>query len=164
MSSITKVVYPGSFDPLTLGHLDVIKRAAKIFDELHIVIAESTSKSALFTPEERKDLILKSIGSMKNVKVDISPGLTVDYVKKVKAHAIIRGLRAVSDFEYELAMATMNRKLAPEIETLVIMTDEKYNYIASNTVKEVAKHGGDISQFVSKPVEAAMKKKFKGKA
>ncbi|MCC6277483.1 MAG: pantetheine-phosphate adenylyltransferase [Oligoflexia bacterium] len=162
MSKTNCAVYPGSFDPPTLGHIDIIRRAAKIFDELIVLVAESSRKAALFTPERRKSLIEESLGPVSNVKVVIHDGLTVDFVKKMKAKAIIRGLRAVSDFEYELAMATMNRKLAPDVETLIIMTDEKFHYIASHTVKEVALHGGDVSQLVPGPVVKALGELAKG--
>jgi pantetheine-phosphate adenylyltransferase len=153
-----KAVYPGSFDPPTFGHVDVIKRTLNIFRELTVVIAESSKKTALFTAAERK-VLLEKILVGKNVKVEIHRGLTVDYVKKSGAKVIIRGLRAVSDFEYELQMATMNRKLEPEIETLIIMTGEEFSYISSNAVKEVAMHGGDISKVVPPEVVEALKNK-----
>jgi pantetheine-phosphate adenylyltransferase len=156
---VVKAVYPGSFDPPTLGHLDVIQRALNIFGELTILVAESSKKTSLFTASERKDL-LENILRGKKVHVETSKGLTVDYVKKAGAKVIIRGLRAISDFEYELQMATMNRKLEPTIETLVIMTGEEFSYISSNTVKEVAMHGGDISKVVPPLVVEAVKKKL----
>jgi pantetheine-phosphate adenylyltransferase len=155
-----KAVYPGSFDPPTLGHVDVIKRSLNIFRGLTVVIAESSKKTALFTALERKTLLEEILSGM-NVKVEIHRGLTVDYVKKSGAKVIIRGLRAVSDFEYELQMATMNRKLEPEIETLIIMTGEEFSYISSNAVKEVALHGGDISKVVPTEVVDAVRKKLK---
>src|ERR1700722_10113946 len=160
MLQTVKAVYPGSFDPPTLGHIDIVERAVKIFGGLTVLVAESSRKNALFSARERKELIEASVKHIKNVNVDITEGLTVDYVRKQKGQVIIRGLRAVSDFEYELQMATMNRKLHPEIETLIIMTGESFYYIASNTVKEVAIHGGDISQLVPAPVVAAVKKKL----
>ena len=155
-------VYPGSFDPPTLGHVDVIKRALNIFGELTVLIAKSSKKTALFSPQERKELLEKIFKGQK-VLVEIHDGLTVDYVKKVGGKVIIRGLRAVSDFEYELQMATMNRKLQPSIETLVIMTGEEFSYISSNTVKEVAEHGGDISKVVPSLVNEAVQKKLKSR-
>lgn len=161
MAHAVKAVYPGSFDPPTLGHIDIIRRALRIFGEITVVVAKSSKKEGLFTAEERKKLLEQSLGDLKNVKVDIHDGLTVDYVKKNGAQVIIRGLRAVSDFEYELQMATMNRKLYPDIETLIIMTGEEYFYISSNTVKEVASHGGDISKVVPPAVVKAVKEKFK---
>jgi pantetheine-phosphate adenylyltransferase len=161
MGSQVKAIYPGSFDPPTLGHLDVIERALKIFKNLTVLIAPSPRKNPLFTAKERKALLEESLKGVKGVTVDIYDGLTVDYVRKSGGHVIIRGLRAVSDFEYEFQMATMNRKLHPEIETMVIMTGEKFYYIASNTVKEVAMHGGDISQLVPPCVIKAVQKKLK---
>ena len=143
-----------------MGHLDIIERTVKIFGGLTVLIAESSQKKCLFTSEERKILIEKSTGHLENVMVDVASGLTVDYMKRSGARVIIRGLRAVSDFEYELQMCLMNRKLNPEVETMIIMSGEKYYYIASNTVKEVAFHGGDISQLVPEPVVKAMKKKY----
>lgn len=155
-----KAIYPGSFDPPTLGHLDVIKRASKVFDHLTVLVAQSSRKSSTFTGEERKRLIEKCVEELPNVSVDIHQGLTVDYVKKADAKVIIRGLRAVSDFEYELQMATMNRKLVPDIETFIVMAAENYHYISSNTVKEVAMHKGDISKLVPAPVVEALENKF----
>lgn len=156
-------VYPGSFDPPTLGHIDIIQRAAKIFDNLVVLIAKSSKKTTLFSEDERKELLNQCLKNIKGVTVDCYDGLTVDYLEKIKGRVIIRGLRAISDFDYELQMATMNRKLNPDIETFVIMTDEKFYYIASNTVKEVAQHHGDISKLVPEPVAIALKKKFKVK-
>jgi pantetheine-phosphate adenylyltransferase len=162
MSSQTvKAVYPGSFDPPTLGHIDVIERAVKIFGALTVVVAQSSRKTALFSAQERKALIENSVKHLKNVTVDIHDGLTVDYMRNHDSNVIIRGLRAVSDFEYEFQMAATNHKLAPDIETLIIMTGENYYYIASNTIKEVALHGGDISKFVPKAVVEAVRAKIK---
>jgi len=161
MTQTIKAVYPGSFDPPTLGHIDIIERALKIFGNLTVVVAQSSRKNSLFSANERKALLQESLVGLKNVAVDVHDGLTVDYMKKNNAQVIIRGLRAISDFEYELQMATMNRKLYPEIETMIIMSGEKFYYIASNTVKEVAMHGGDISQLVPRPVVDAVKKKLK---
>jgi pantetheine-phosphate adenylyltransferase len=161
MSQLVKAVYPGSFDPPTFGHLDVIQRACKIFGTVTILIAESPRKSPLFNVDERRELLEECIKDFKNVSVDAFDGLTVDYVRKTGANAILRGLRAVSDFEYEFQMATMNRKLAPDIETLIMMTGESFYYISSNTVKEVAVHGGDISKLVPEPVVRAVRKKLK---
>ncbi len=158
-----KAVYPGSFDPPTLGHVDVIERALKIFGSITVLVAASSRKTALFTPEERKDLLIKALSKFENVNVDVHDGLTVEYAKRVGAQVIIRGLRAVGDFEYEFQMAAMNHKLYPEIETLTIMTGEKYYYVSSNTVKEVAVHRGDISQLVPEGVVEAVNKKLKSK-
>lgn len=160
MTRQIKAVYPGSFDPPTLGHIDVIRRALKIFGAITVLVAKSSTKNSLFTPAERKELLEGALKGLENVDVAIHDGLTVDYAKKINAQVILRGLRAIGDFEYEFQMATMNRKLHPEIETLTIMTGEKYYYIASNTVKEVAIHGGDISELVPPNVADAVKKKF----
>ena len=160
MRKRVKAVYPGSFDPVTLGHIDIIKRALKIFGELTVLVAESPRKNSLFTPQERKKLLEESLQNCEGATVDIFKGLTMDYAKRNGAGVVIRGLRAVSDFEYELSMATMNRKLNPEIETLVIMSGENFYYISSNTVKEVALMGGDLSGLVPEPVVKALKKKI----
>lgn len=156
-----KAIYPGSFDPPTLGHVDVIQRALTIFNSVTVVIASSARKTALFSPTERKHLLEEALKGNKNVTVAIHDGLTVEYARQVGAKVILRGLRAIGDFEYEFQMATMNRKLYPEIETLTIMTGEKYYYISSHTVKEVAIHGGDISDLVPECVVKAVKKKLK---
>lgn len=163
MLETVKAVYPGSFDPPTLGHIDIIERAAKIFGGLTVLVAESSRKNGLFSADERKELIEQSVKHVKNVTVDVTDGLTVDYVRKTKSNVIVRGLRAVSDFEYEFQMATMNRKLYPEVETFVMMTGENFYYIASNIVKEVATHGGDISKLVPLPVIQAVKSKLRKK-
>jgi pantetheine-phosphate adenylyltransferase len=154
-------VYPGSFDPPTLGHIDIIERAVKIFGQLIVLVAESSKKQSLFSTQERKKLLEQSVAHLKNVTVDTHGGLTVEYLRKIGGHVIIRGLRAISDFEYELQMATMNRKLYPEVETFVVMTGEKFHYISSHTVKEVAVHGGDLTGLVPTPVISAIKKKLK---
>jgi pantetheine-phosphate adenylyltransferase len=141
-------VYPGSFDPLTNGHLDIIRRGVEVFDRLVVAIAENSRKSSLFTVRERLDIIREVLADQPRVEVEAFEGLTVEYAVKRGAIAILRGLRAVADFEYELQMANMNRKLSPVIETLFMMTSEKYFFISSQNVKEVAALGGDISQLV----------------
>lgn len=156
-----KVVYPGSFDPITLGHIDIINRIAKIFDEVIVLISHSAEKQSLFTIEERIDLAQKALKHLKNVKVDHHQGLTVDYVKKAKAKVIVRGLRAVVDFEYELAMGNVNRKMAPEIETLLVYASPEYYFISSRMVKDVAKNGGDLKVFVPEHVIQLLKNKYK---
>jgi len=155
-------VYPGTFDPLTNGHLDIIERAVPFFDSLHIVVAENPSKkgNSLFSVQERINFIREVTATEKKVIVTSFSGLVVDYAKKVQAKAIIRGLRAVSDFDYEFQIATMNRRLAPEIETIFFTTRGKYFYINSSTIKDVASHNGDISSFVPANIEAALKQKF----
>lgn len=155
------VVVPGSFDPLTNGHLDIIKRAAKVFGDVNVVISNNSSKTSLFTVEERRQLIEEVIAPLDNVRVRTSSGLLVDYAKSIGAAAIVRGLRAVSDFEYEMQITSMNRVLDEDIETFFIMTNNQYSFLSSSIVKEVAKYNGDISALVPKPVEAALKEKFK---
>lgn len=154
-------VYPGSFDPITMGHVDIIERLSKAFEKVIVLVADSSQKQGLFSAQERKKLIQETLKKLKNVEVDISSGLTVDYVRKVKAHVIVRGLRAISDFEYEMTMANMNRKLAPEIETLMVFAAPEYYYISSRGVKEVAMNGGALEGLVSDHVGKAMKKKMK---
>jgi pantetheine-phosphate adenylyltransferase len=154
-------VCPGSFDPLTLGHLDIIKRGAKVFDEVYVVVLNNSAKNPLFSVDERIELIQEVTKNIPNVKVDSFQGLLVDYAKSVKANAIIRGLRAVSDFEYEMQITSMNRVLNEEIETFFIMTNNQYSFLSSSIVKEVAKYNGDISELVPPPIQLALDKKFK---
>ena len=154
-------IYPGSFDPLTNGHLDVIQRATKLFDRVIVAIALNESKNPLFTLDERLALMKPAISRMRNVKADVFEGLLVEYAAKQKAQAIVRGLRAVSDFEFEFQMALMNRKLAKNIETIFMMPKETYTFISSRIVKEIARLGGDVSPFVPPHVVAALKKKLK---
>ncbi|MEI5906055.1 pantetheine-phosphate adenylyltransferase [Bacillus spongiae] len=153
-------VCPGSFDPITLGHLDIISRGAKVFDKVYVVVLNNSSKNPLFTVEERLELIREVTKDLPNVSIDTYQGLLVDYAKSVKANAIIRGLRAVSDFEYEMQITSMNRVLNDEIETFFIMTNNQYSFLSSSIVKEVAKYKGDISDLVPKAVEDALIKKF----
>ena len=141
-------ICPGSFDPITLGHIDIITRAAAMFDEVIVVVMTNMSKKCSFTPEERKSLILKTIGDIPNVKVDIYDGLLAEYSKMKGACAIIKGLRAMSDFEYEFQMALTNKKLNPEVETLFLTTKAEDMYLSSSMVKQIASLGGDISSFV----------------
>jgi pantetheine-phosphate adenylyltransferase len=153
-------VCPGSFDPITYGHLDIITRAAKVFDELYVVVLNNSSKKPLFSVEERIDLIDQVTKNIPNVKVDSFQGLLVDYAESVNANAIIRGLRAVSDFEYEMQITSMNRVLSDKIETFFIMTNNQYSFLSSSIVKEVAKYDGKISELVPQEVEEALLKKF----
>jgi pantetheine-phosphate adenylyltransferase len=155
-------IYPGSFDPLTNGHLDVLQRASKLFDRVIVAIALNESKHPLFSLDERLALMKPAIGRMKNVKADVFEGLLVEYAAKRKAQAIVRGLRAVSDFEFEFQMALMNRKLDEKIETIFMMPREKYTFISSRIVKEIARLGGDVSPFVPPHVVKALEKKLKG--
>lgn len=153
-------VVPGSFDPITNGHLDIITRASIIFDKIKVVVLNNSSKNPLFTVEERMELIATSTQHLGNVEVDTFSGLLVDYAKQEKAQAIIRGLRAVSDFEYEMQITSMNRKLNDEVETLFIMTKNEYSFLSSSIVKEVAKYQAELRAFVPAPVEVALKQKF----
>ena len=158
MASIA--VCPGSFDPITYGHLDIIRRGAKVFDMIYVSVMNNSSKNPLFSVEERIKLIKEVTKDLPNVKVDEHSGLLVDYAKSVNANAIIRGLRAVSDFEYEMQITSMNRVLNDEIETFFIMTNSQYSFLSSSIVKEVSKYNGKISELVPPVVEAALNKKF----
>lgn len=153
-------VVPGSFDPITMGHLDIIKRASKIFDEVKVVVMNNSSKNPLFNVEERIALIAEVTSSIPNVTVGSFGGLLIDYAVEVKANAIIRGLRAVSDFEYEMQITSMNRFLNEDIETLFMVSNNQYSFLSSSIVKEVAKYSGNISGLVPEAVEKALKKKF----
>jgi pantetheine-phosphate adenylyltransferase len=159
MASIA--VCPGSFDPITLGHLDIIKRGAKVFDQVYVVVLNNSSKQPLFDVNERIELIREVTKEISNVKVDSFQGLLVDYAKSVNANAILRGLRAVSDFEYEMQITSMNRVLNEEIETFFVMTNNQYSFLSSSIVKEVAKYNGNISELVPVPVKEALIEKFK---
>lgn len=156
-------VCPGSFDPITYGHLDIITRGAQVFDEVYVSILNNSSKKPIFTVEERVALIKEVTKDIPNVKVDSFQGLLVDYAKNIGANAIIRGLRAVSDFEYEMQLTSMNRFLNKEIETFYIMTNNQYSFLSSSIVKEVAQYGGRISELVPPMVEEQLKLKFLGK-
>lgn len=154
-------VYTGSFDPITLGHVDIIQRISHLYDETVVLISHSSNKAGLFTPEERKTLIEQSLNHLKNVRVDIHDGLTIEYMKRINARVIVRGLRAVVDFEYEMTMANMNKMLAPNIETMLVFADPKYYFISSRGVKEVAYHGGSLKGLVTDVVADALTKKMK---
>lgn len=153
-------ICPGSFDPITNGHLDIIRRGSKIFDEVIIAIFNNQSKTPLFSVEERIDLIKEATKDISNVKVDVSEGLLVDYAKEQQAHAILRGLRAVSDFEYEMQITSMNKRLEPHVETFFMMTNNQYSFLSSSIVKEVARYHGNINGLVPKVVEEALLDKF----
>ena len=153
-------IYPGSFDPLTNGHLDIIERAAKLFDRVIVAIAINESKNPLFTLAERRDLVSRSIGHMKKVEADTFTGLLVDYVEQRSGQAILRGLRAVSDFEFEFQLALMNRKLNERVETIFMMPKDTYTFLSSRIVKEIARLGGDVSAFVPTQVKEALRKKL----
>jgi len=154
-------ICPGSFDPITNGHLDIIQRGAKIFDEVIVAIFNNQSKTPLFTVDERINLIEQSTKDIPNVRVDVSDGLLVDYVTEQNAHTILRGLRAVSDFEYEMQITSMNKKLEPDIETIFMMTNNQYSFLSSSIVKEIAKYHGSINGLVPKVVQEALVNKFK---
>ncbi|MBU0679580.1 MAG: pantetheine-phosphate adenylyltransferase [Verrucomicrobia bacterium] len=153
-------IYAGTFDPITLGHLDVMERASLIFGKLILAVAESVRKKPLFTLEERVGLAEEASAPFENIEVDSFNGLLVEYARAKKAHVLIRGLRAFSDFEFEFQMALTNRKLAPEIETMFLMPKEEYSYVSSNTVKEIAALGGSFGQFVPLCVGKALKDKL----
>lgn len=154
-------IYPGSFDPLTNGHLDVVQRAAKLFDRVIVAVAKNESKHPLFALEERVALVKESVKSLPNVEADAFDGLLVDYVVSRDARAIVRGLRAVSDFEFEFQLALMNRKLNENVETIFMMPKDTYTFLSSRIVKEIARLGGDVSPFVPPNVRAALHLKLK---
>ena len=157
---MTRAIYPGSFDPVTLGHLDIIKRASKIVDELIVSVLRNNSKSPLFSVEERVKMLEEVVKDIPNVKVMSFEGLLVDFAKSVDAQIIVRGLRAVTDFEYELQMSQTNMVLDHDIDTIFFTTSLEYAYLSSSTVKEAAYYGADISRFVPKPVIKQVYNKF----
>jgi len=154
------VVYPGSFDPFTNGHLDVLQRAARLFDRVIVAVAHNEAKTALFTFAERAELVRGATASVPNIEIEYFDGLLVDYVASRGAIAVVRGLRAVSDFEFEFQLALMNRKLNEHIETLFLMPKDTYSFLSSRLVKEIARLGGDVSQFVPPNVQVALKQKL----
>ena len=156
-------IYPGSFDPLTNGHLDLIQRAAKLFDQVIVAIAKNESKRPLFTLDERLEMVAHGIKSLPNVSADTFEGLLVNYAENRSGQAIIRGLRAVSDFEFEFQLALMNRKLNERIETIFMMPKDTYTFLSSRIVKEIARLGGDVSTFVPPQVCAALARKLSKK-
>ena len=153
-------VVPGSFDPITYGHLDIIERSSKVFDTLYVSVLKNSSKQGLFDVEERLELIRETTKNLDNVEVVSFNGLLIDFCQSVNARAIIRGLRAVSDFEYEMQLTSMNRKLDSSIETIYMMTNNNYSFISSSIVKEVAKYNGKVEDVVPPVVEAKKNKKF----
>lgn len=155
-----RAIYPGSFDPVTNGHLDVVGRAAKLFDEVIVAVAVNEQKRGLFTAAERTALIAGAVGGWKNVRVASFDGLLVEFAAAQKASAVVRGLRAVSDFEFEFQMALMNRKLDEQIETIFLMPAENYTYLSSRIVKEIARLGGNVEAFVPASVATALREKL----
>ena len=154
-------VYPGTFDPITNGHLDIIKRASSLFDKLYVVVPSNINKKTLFSVEERVNLIKQVVVDIPNVEVDTTDMLTVDYAKTVGATTLLRGLRMVSDFEYELQMAALNKSLNNNVETIFIMSSHEYSFLSSSSVKEIAAFSGEFKDFVPKPVYEALQEKFK---
>jgi len=154
------VIYPGSFDPVTNGHLDVIQRAARLFDRVIVAVAENDGKHPLFTLTERAELVKQAVKHLPRVETDVFDGLLVDYAIRRKAEAIIRGLRAVSDFEFEFQLALMNRKLNRKVETIFMMPKVTYTFLSSRMVKEIARLGGDVSPFVPPHIRTALRKKL----
>ena len=148
-----RAIYSGSFDPMTYGHLDIIRRASEVFDELIVSVLNNKTKTPLFSVSERVKILEEATKDMPNVKVDSFSGLLIDYAREKDVHVIVRGLRAITDFEYELQMAQTNRVLAPEIDTIFFTTELKYAYLSSSTVKEVARFGGDIDSFLTPAVK-----------
>jgi len=165
MASARRIaIYPGSFDPVTNGHLDLVRRAARLFDHVIVAVAANSQKDPLFSVEERKELLRLALGPMirqKKVSVDSFRGLLVHYARARGARTLVRGLRAVSDFEYEFQMALMNRRQAEDVETLFLMPDEKYTYLSSTLLKEIVRLGGDVRRFVPPALAAKIRKKLK---
>jgi pantetheine-phosphate adenylyltransferase len=155
-----RAIYPGSFDPVPNGHLDVIERARKLFDEVVVAVAHNDEKQPLFSLKDRLDLLRETAGKIDNVQIAEFEGLLVEFARKEEAGAVIRGLRAISDFEFEFQMALMNRKLDPAVETIFLMPKEEYTYLSSRIVKEIARLGGDVSGFVPNCVAKALSRKF----
>lgn len=154
-------IYPGSFDPVTNGHIDIIRRSAKLVDTLIVAILQNTNKNSLFTEEERIQLLYDSCSDIENLQIECFSGLLVDFAKEKKANLIIRGLRALTDFEYEFQMAQMNKHLYPDVETIFLVTDVKYSFLSSSAIKEVVKFGGSVTDFVPKNVAIQTIEKYK---
>lgn len=157
-------IYPGTFDPITFGHLDVLERAARLFDRVTVAIADNPGKGPLFTPQQRLDLVRAVTAQIPNVHATVFDGLLVEFARKQNAIAVIRGIRALSDFEFEFNMALMNRHLEPRLETIFVMPHETYSYTSSHLVKQVAKLGGDVSHFVPPEVTVALREIFAARA
>ncbi len=153
-------IYPGTFDPITYGHLDVVSRAARLFDRVTVAVAHNAGKEPLFEPQQRLEMIRANLSDHQNVEVVDFGGLLVEFAIQIKANAIIRGLRALSDFEFEFNMALMNRHLNPEVETIFVMPNEAYSYCSSTLVKQVARYGGDVAHFVPANVASALRSAY----
>lgn len=158
----TVAVYPGSFDPVTLGHVDIIKRGCNMFDLVIAAVVDNPSKKSLFTVEERLDMLQHSLNDVSNLKLDSFNGLLVEYAERAKANIVVRGIRAITDFEYEMQMALMNKRLSNRFETLFLMPKEEYIYVSSGLVKEIAKLNGDVSKLVSPYVQEKLRDKYFG--
>jgi pantetheine-phosphate adenylyltransferase len=159
-TGLRRVVYPGTFDPVTNGHTDLILRAARLFDRVIVAVAVDTGKTPLFSTDERVALVREALGPRENVEVVPFQGLLVEFTRQLGVSVIMRGLRAVSDFEYEFQLAGMNRRMAPDVETLFLTPAETYSYISSSLVREIARLGGDVSSFVAPAVQTALKERF----
>ena len=155
-------IYPGSFDPVTNGHIDIVKRSLKIFDQVYVAVIENPEKTPFFSLQDRVKMLKDCFKADDNIKIESFGGLLVDYAKKKDVVAVIRGLRAVSDFDYEFQMASTNLKMYPKMETVFIMTDSQYSYLSSSLVKQIARLGGDINNFVPKNVETKLMKQSEG--
>lgn len=159
---LSVAVCPGSFDPVTYGHLDIVSRAAEVFDRVIVAVLNNTSKQPLFTVQERVELLRDVTREIPNVEIDHFDDLLINYMTAKNAHVIVKGLRAVSDFEYELQMASVNRKLNEEIETFFMMSSNQYSYLSSSVVKQIARFGGPVNDLVPESVEQALRSKFSG--
>lgn len=155
-----KVMYPGSFDPITIGHIDLIERCSRMFDEVIVALMVNDEKHYLFSKEERKSMIVNSVSHLKNVTVVVGEGLTVDFADKMNCDVLVRGIRAVMDYEAELQQATANRTLNPKVETLFLVASPKYSFISSSVARTIASYGGDLTQFVPNNVAEMLKKRF----